>query len=450
MLMSTDEYYDSLAEVRESLGYVNDYSSEPKGEGQTPPHSYEILKLIYFNDPVISTSIDFKAETVLSNGYKFEGKNERAVKRAYERFDELNMFEVLLNFLKQAEWYGDSYLEPKLNPSGTLSEVWPLDSSITRIDYDEHGKVRAYLQSTDNGKDKVIWEPDELLHFRANWFGSNVYSWAPSISISKQLSNRSMLNEYILQIFKNLPPKMVHILKQASKEQYKSYKQSLLAGRSNLNQDLVVRAPSTPDGDVKITQNVVDFTKGGLMEVARYVREEVLARLRVPPVLLGLANETSRTEPQLFAFETHIRMIQNRVAKFINDKLMPLLGLSNVKMYFPPVMVLTEEKYLSNARAMIDMGLTAGSESNHPAINYLRDKGFSLANDVKVVSEKTVKDIDLMPSRKRKGMKEGREQASNKELDGDSPESRDKVLKSQVRSALESGDFELYWENRNQ
>jgi len=47
-------------------------------------------------------------------------------------------------------------------------------------------------------------------------------------------------------------------------------------------------------------------------------------------------------------------------------------------------------------------------------------------------------------------MKEGREQASNKELDGDSPESRDKVLKSQVRSALESGDFELYWENRNQ
>src|SRR3990167_7630045 len=103
---------DPLAEIRSSLGLVVNYSKGVESMGQTPPHDYEILKDIYFNDSIISTAVDLKAELLLSNGFRFRGKNVRDIEKAEKMFKDLNMYEVLLNFFKQAEVYGCAYLEP--------------------------------------------------------------------------------------------------------------------------------------------------------------------------------------------------------------------------------------------------------------------------------------------------------------------------------------------------
>ncbi len=451
MSIAQEHYtFDPLAEVRASMGLVVNFSkgTSPK-HGQEPPHQYEILRDIYFNDPIISSAVDLKAEVVLSNGWRFRGKNQREIERADKEFDRVNMYEVLLNFLKQAEVYGDAYLEPRfLGVNDKLNEVWPLDTVITRIKYDKNGVVKGYLQvqHTTLASDPAVveWAEDEILHFKANWVGSEVYSLAPFASISHQLASRFNGNHYINQIFKNLPPKMVHILKGTSVTQRDQYQQTLLGLKSNMMQDMVVNNPN-PQGDIDIKQLIVDFTKGGIIDVLHYVREEILTRMRVPPALLGLEDSSGRSEPQLFIFETHMRTIQRRVAKFLNNKLLPLMGLGNVELYFPPVSMTGEDSSMSVARSMIDAGIT-GPGSQHPALIYLREKGFDIPETSKVEDPKE-KDIDSMQSRKRKGRDQGKEEVDNRNQQGDSVESRDKIAKSQTR-AVQTGDFQAYMKNR--
>jgi len=418
---------DPLAEIRSSLGLVVNYSKGVESMGQTPPHDYEILKDIYFNDSIISTAVDLKAELLLSNGFRFRGKNVRDIEKAEKMFKDLNMYEVLLNFFKQAEVYGCAYLEPRYK-NDKINEVWPLETPLTRMSFDEHGVLTGYLQVNNATSGSAVstlprWEPNELLYYKENWFGSNIYSYAPNVSIASVLSSRTLGNHYIAQIFRNLPPKMVHILKSANSKQLQQYKQTLQGVKSNTNQDLVVRTSKDTDG-VEIKQFVVDFTKGGLMEVLVYLREEILVRMRMPPAMLGLQEGGGRSEPQVFILENHLRTKQKRASNFINKELMPLLGLSNVEFYFPPVFLGNEEVIMRIARSIIDSGIS-GEGENHPALVFLKEKGFTMPVGTKIEDSKE-KDIESMPSRTRKGRKQGKEEGSNRDSSGDSPEGKEK------------------------
>lgn len=426
---------DSLAEIRSSLGLVVNYSKGVESMGQTPPHDYEILKDIYFNDSIISTATDLKAELLLSNGYRFRGKNVRDIEKAEKIFKELNMYEVFLNFFKQAEAYGCVYLEPRYKEgSDKVTEIFPLETPLTRMSFDEHGVITGYLQVNNATSGSAVsnlprWEPNELLYYKENWFGSNVYSYAPNVSMAAVLSSRTLGNHYIAQIFRNLPPKMVHILKSANSKQLQQYKQTLQGVKSNVNQDLVVRTSKDTDG-VDIKQFVVDFTKGGLMDVLVYLREEILVRMRMPPAMLGLQEGGGRSEPQVFILENHLRTKQKRASNFINKELMPILGLSNVEFYFPPVFLGNEEVIMRIARSIIDSGIS-GEGENHPAIVFLKEKGFTIPPGTKIENPKE-KDIEGFESRTRKGRKKGKEEGSNRDSSGDSPEGKEKFTDRQI------------------
>lgn len=430
---------EPLSEIRTSQGIVAQYSEGAQtGIGQIPPHDYLVLQWMYLSDPIISSSIDLKSEVILSNGWGFRGENQRAVDRAYRKFKELNMYETLLNFTKQSELFGDSYLEPRWR-NGDIFEIWCLQTVFTRIKYTQNGKVTGYLQTSTNTQIPATdttkeWQPDELLHYSDNTLGSNIYSYSSIASMANIFSSLMMGNNYIKQIFVNLPPKMVHILKNASKGQMQSYKQAVLAAKSNVNQDFVVRTPEGTEG-VDIKQFIVDFTKGGLVDILHYLREEVLARLRVPPELLGMGESSGRTEPKIMAFEMHIRTKQRRIANFINRELMPLLKLENVEFYFPPVMLTSEESILKNARNMIDAGIRSKDGEEEPAFEYLERKGFDIPENA-VLQDPKKKDIEGMPSRERVGRKVGKEEGTEKNETGDSDKGKEKVKETQIRTAV--------------
>ncbi len=451
--------FDELAEIRTSLGLAQtfNYGANNEEEGQQPPQEYEILKQIYFKDPIISTAVDLKSELVLSNGWSFRGANKRSVEKAYKDFERLNMYEVLLNFLKQVELLGDGYLEPRYEELSTkIKEVWALETSITRIKFDKNGKIEGYLQlnrfANEAINTKPTWEPDELLHYCENSFGSNVYSFSPAVSVGVQFSNRTYGNNYIMRLFQNLPPKLMHILSNASIDQAKNYRQSLQAAKSNVNQDVVVFTTGEST-QTKIQPIETNFSSNGLIELLQFLREEVLTRMRVPPALLGLAAKGGeRTEPQMFLLSSHIKTKQRRLAWFLNTKLMPLLGLEGVEIFFKPVLLEDAEKVMGVARSMIDAGIrNEGGED--PALKYLKDNGFDLPEGTEIIDPKE-KDIEGMESRKRLGMKEGKEQKSNKDSTGDSSESKEKISKAQIRSAetvvvtpeeaVKIGDFQAW------
>ncbi|MCK9370456.1 phage portal protein [Candidatus Dojkabacteria bacterium] len=454
--------FDPLAEIRTSLGLAMNFSlGMPETEGQNPPQEYEILKQIYLKDPIVSTAIDIKSEMVLTNGWNFRGKNKRDVEKAYSEFERLNMYEVLLNFLKQVELYGDGYLEPRYDEVNGIAttkvkEVWTLETPLTRIKFDKNGKVEGYCQVnrfTPNVTGKMPeWKSDELFHYAENWFGSSVYSYSPILSVGGQFTNKVYGNNYIMQLFKNLPPKFMHILSNASKDQAANYRQALQAGKSNVNQDLVVFTTGETT-QTKIMPIEVNFTSNGIVELLTYLREEVLTRMRVPPTLLGLAAKSEgRSEPQMFLFSSHIKTKQRRLAWFINKNIMPLLGLDNIQIFFRPVMFEDAEKVMAIARSMIDAGIR-NENGEDPALKYLKDNGFDLPEGTEITEPKE-KDIEGNPSRKRLGMSEGKDQKSNKSSTGDSSESRDKLAKAQTRSAetvvitpeeaIKMGDFESW------
>jgi len=153
----------------------------------------------------------------------------------------------------------------------------------------------------------------------------------------------------------------------------------------------------------------------------------------------------------MFIFETHIKSIQKRVAKFINQKLMPLLGLANVEFYFPPMNINNEEVVLRVARSMIDGGIS-GPGLEHPALVFLKENGFTIPSSTTIEDPK-VKDINTMPSRLGAGRDtRGTEEKDKRDNTGDSKESKDKLNKAEIRKtmteAIANGDFNSWFKNR--
>jgi hypothetical protein len=154
------------------------------------------------------------------------------------------------------------------------------------------------------------------------------------------------------------------------------------------------------EAEAKLLQYAFD---SGLIEVLKYLRNEVLMVTRVPFHWLGMIEGANRGigENVVIPFETRVKKIQQITASYINRELMPKLGYKNLKFKFNPISLMDEKLIFQNAQIMAGLGLTA--ESEHPIVLYLKEKGVKLPLDTKI--EPKAKPIDSFPSRFRENPK---------------------------------------------
>lgn len=377
-------------ELRSSLGIVKNYF-KTKDDVQIPTSNYDLLFDMYANDAVLTTAIDTTVDVATAKGYSFVGDNKRAVKELTKLFDDvLDFDEILPNIVAQMLIYGDSFLELR-RFDNAVKELHSLETTEMFIRYDEHGKVLGYVQrpygsiGSSPTSSKIGFATNNIIHFALKRIGSGLYSKTPFQSIYKEYATKKRSIGWLSQIFTNYPPRLMYILKNASKGQVKNFVDNLKVAKNNPHKDMIAL------GDTEVKQTGFSDFNPGLVEVLNYLRSEILMITKVPPIWVGLPDNSNRanSDAQIRSFETRVKSIQKKIESQVNKKLLHELGHKNVKFQFNPFSLTEENLILTNAKVLLDIGTTTNSLQE-----YLVSKGIVV--ELKTEEDKLLSQQKLM------------------------------------------------------
>ena len=370
---------------RASKGYVKDFFSDnynPNGVYKETKFMYDILLDMVEADPILTTAYDLTKDLITYKGYSFIGE-ETDIEKARKLFDEeLDFDQVIDNITYQLLVYEDAYLELIWNESKTqVMELQPRDTQNMKIQYDKHGEITGYVEtvSSKGPNEFIYYATDEIIYFRSKWIGSQVYSRNSLTSIRRPFSSRVYANNYLQSIFLNMPPKLIYLMKTASKTQISDFRENLIRAKTNSNMDLIMQGEGV---DSKIMQ--VNFDNG-LMQVLNYVRQEVLMVTRVPPHWVGMIEGANRGigENVVIPFETKIKKLQQTIASQINKELMPKLNLK-CEFLWNAISLMDEKTIIGNMQMMKTIGM-----DGETVIEYARERGIDLRQGAEIEVQPT-------------------------------------------------------------
>lgn len=425
-------------QIRESRGYVKDIY-DPAMSVKEPLSEYRVFLDLVRKDSTLATCYDIVTEFSCYRGFDFIRGTKAERDKYRQLFEELNFLQVLPNIFHSLVYNGDCFLELRKNNSATPNELWVLETTEMRIIYDKHGKIGGYVQRPFNfsgmleeeilrkekeiipeskggdGKNTygVFFKPDEVIHFRMKWIGSQVYSYNPNEPISKELSTSRYISNYLMAIFMNMPPRYVAHLAGISVTEHAKAKLEFQAAKTNYTRTIAFTRSSDPKSKLTLTKIEPPYDKE-LLDVKKWINGEIAKITRVPRTWVEESGVENRGvgESINLPFEVHIQYIhRNIIEPLINRILMKQLAgkseteenpkdsaknLKKIKFRFNEISRKAENEILMNVGLLRDMGLKPEA-----LVSYLDERGI-LGLDPEDFDEMQLrKNMELNPSRER-------------------------------------------------
>lgn len=422
-----------LIQIRESMGLVKDVY-DPLSSVKQPLSEYRTMLDLIHRDTTIATAYDIIVDFATYRGFDFTGSDKSQRDNYRKLFDSLNFRQVSTNLIYSLLYYGDAFLELRKSNSTTPNELWVLETTEMRIKYDKHGKVEGYVQrpfnmSGMNEKDiiekertqGIFFNPDEVIHFRMKWIGSQVYSYNPNEPLSTVASTKLYAGNYLMNIFINMPPRYVAHLSGISLKDYETAKREFQSAKTNYKRTIAFSRSSDPQSKLSIQKIDPPYDKE-LMEIMKWLNNEILKVTRVPRSWLEESGTENRgvTESEQRPFDVRVQAIhRNIIEPPINRYLIPALNQhKEVNQYqnpkttqrisepgtgkAPPVFRFNEisrkgeKEILQNVGLLRDMGLKPEA-----LVNYLDERGILGLDPTDFDEMQLRKNMELNTSRQR-------------------------------------------------
>ena len=417
-------------QIRESQGLVKDIY-DPLTRVREPLSEYRTMLDLIRRDPTLARAFDIIVEFSTHRGFDFVGGNKKRRDAARVLFEDLNYKQVLPNALYSLCYYGDSFLELRKNNSEKPNELWPLETTEMRIIYDKNGKVGGYAQRPFNMSGlndteitklegtpekpnmAIFWKPEEVLHFRMKWIGSQIYSYNPNESIATLASAKLYSDNYLMNIFINMPPRYLAHLAGVSPADYATAKREFLSTKTNYKKVIAFSRSSDPQSKLDL-QKIDPPYDTQLIEIKKWLNTEVLKITGVPRIWIETEGTENRGmgESLREPFDVRIRYIHRNVLEPVeNSKLLPALGFfkkpsgttSRIMLKHNEISRKGELEILENVRILKEMGL-----KHKAVVNYLEERGilgidaddFQTPEEMANFGGGMAKDKDSFPSRK--------------------------------------------------
>lgn len=406
-------------QIRESLGLVKDIY-DPLNTVRQPLSEYRVMLDLIHRSPTLAAAYDIIVDFCTYRGYDFIGGDKKKRDELRELFDDLNFTQILPNIIYNLLYYGDAFLElRKVNSKTTPSELWVLETTEMRIAYDIHGKILGYVQRQFdmNGlteqeileKERtqgVFFSADDVIHFRMKWIGSQVYSYNPNEPISTVASNKLYAENYLMNIFINMPPRYVAHLAGISPADYNTAKQEFRSAKTNYKKTIAFSRSSDPNSKLTLQKIEAPYDKD-LIEIMKWLDNQILKITRVPRTWIEESGVENRGvgESLNLPFEVRLKAIHANVLEPpINHVLLKQLGYfkkpvgseRKIRIRFNEPSRKGETEILRNVGLLRDMGLKQDA-----LVNYLDDRGILGLDPEDFDEQQLRKNMELNPSRQR-------------------------------------------------
>ena len=424
------EYLRPEIDIRTSRGLVKDVADQASSIREPLTEYQTMLELIH-QDPVLARAFDIISDFSTYNGYDFIGGKRTDRQKLRDLFySKLNFNEILPNIVRTGCYYGDTFLELRKEDSKTPNELHVLETTEMRIEYDIHGKVTGYVQrpfklvglSAEDILDKektqgIFFQPEDIVHFRMKWLGSQVYSYSPIEPAATAISTKLYAQNYLMKLFMNMPPRYHMHLAGIGKADYEKAKAELQSAKLKYSKTIAITKSSDPQSKPTLTKIDPPYDEQ-LLDIMKYLRNEVLTITGVPRSWLQESASENRgiTEAEQRPFDVRIKAMHRNVFEPpINNKLLPALGYSRTPtgseskllLRFNEISVKGETETLQNAGLLRDMGLKPKA-----LVRYLDEHGIVGLDPSDFDEQQLRKNMELNPSRER--MDKGKEDMTNK------------------------------------
>lgn len=341
----------SLSKIGANTG-VGYNTQTIKKRGVPTEVSYPLLRSISLKSEVINAIIRRTVDDTLGNGYRFDLRDgvEQGSQQNLERLKaffstpnpEDNGDEWLESLIFDLALFGDAYLEldgtkdwaendgEDWHYGGKLNAIWAIPADTISL-IPSHRLPdppdMAYVQKIN--RETRRYTSDKVLHI-AKFKQGRGYGASPLIPLMSVIAGHLNLSNYINEMFTGTLPKTILNVGDISNAEMKTMlamlEQQLSGGKSPFG--LV----AVNGGSGFQTHRLIDSVKDGQhLDLLYYYREEICAVFGIPPMKLGWVQtgKMSNPEQQLESWYDVVESYQHRISSMINNRIMPLLGVSD-------------------------------------------------------------------------------------------------------------------------
>lgn len=375
-----------------------------------PESDYRTLFRLFKNLPTVRACVDVIAKSATSRGFFFEPVTDDADpanrKILEDFFEEPNpedtAYDLFMSVFTDLTIFGDDYWEI-VRSEGRPIEIWPLDPIGTKILSDEHGGVKGYSNTTAQFP-TVNFEADDVVHFRmgsmivteGGRMGRSLYGLSPleSIQLAAEQDLWALVHmKRFLQA--GAKPRVAYVFADVTEMQAKRNEEYLIEANKpeNAHRDMILRGRN-----VKIEKLGSSPQEQDLLGQRRFIRDEILAALGVPPSLVSfietgnIGSGTGESQQENFR-ENTIIPLQDKVARRVTMSLIRrAFGIRDWRLRFYPPEIVSEKSQAEIDKIYLEtldsQGVSVRSAEEVRAERFDR-KGLSKALSPKDISVRT-------------------------------------------------------------
>lgn len=385
--------------------FYSSYSNKQL-QGQPSPQNLNTFLELFKKDPVVHAALTTRSEAILNSGWTVEGSKtakdsaERLLKKLGFNYTFLN--QLVLNALL----YDHVFIEIERTNAGSPAGLHILETPYMEIDHDKHGEINGYVQRGEEGE-PIYFPTNDIVYLKTNGISSAVWGESSLESLFRTLTTKNLFEKFINSMASNNDFRQVFKTSMTD-DNIKEFLAYYADARTNPDEPLVMQVRKT--GDSLPMDNVFETMRDpedldkflGLIDK---MREQALMVLKVPPILIGVPDNSNRSnsDAQIEAFH----MSNRSKRRLLNEAITELFSKIGVTAEFSwnPIDKRNEKDDVEMAERMINMGF-----KTDVVAKFLRQSGLPLPEGELFDKERMKapgKSEDMYDSRKRKSEGEG-------------------------------------------
>lgn len=300
---------------------------------------------MYKSHAIVHGAITKLVSTATNAGFDFVSRDSRTPLNVAEADKLKKFFSNIPSFISTIRSiytdlmiFGNAYLHVVPNGAGKPVGLKRMAPYTMRIIVRDNGEIVRYEQenpnsvgsANDDKRNEIAFTPDEVIHFKFHDPINDVYGLSPLEAIRLSVVADFSAQQYNIAFFQNAGVTGTIIsIKSGSTddiERTREYLSQQYTGLGGAHKILVIDSDSHSVHKAVATHNEMNFLEG-----RRFLLQEILAVLDVPPAKIGImetANRSnSREQDKTFRTES-IQFIQYLFEETLNDHFIrPILGI---------------------------------------------------------------------------------------------------------------------------
>lgn len=348
---------------------------------------------IFKNDPEVNTAITVRVNAIMASGYTIEGNARSSLDKGIKLLKRYGFNKKLLRkILYNLILYDHVFIEVDKE----ARDLKVVETSDMEIIHDKHGNIERYIQKAPTGEE-IEFSTDEIVYIKTTDISSSLWGVTRLEALRKTVLIKGFIEQHLLSLSSRFAWRDYMRFSDMSDEEIKSALSYLKNISERPDQPFVLKARegNFEVGKLRDPREVEYFL--GLLN---YLRQQIFMLLRVPPIVVGLPDNSNRSnsDAQIKTFNIENQSIRDLVQESFNEELFPKMGVGYVEFSWNPIDKRSEKDDIEIAERLINMGAKPSKVEE-----FLRKTGLELPEGELFKEDvKPKKSEDLFPSRQRK------------------------------------------------